>query len=326
MTESVVHYCPQCGHKLEMQERSGRPRQACPACGLVFYRNPVPGVAVIVEYGGGVLLVRRKEPPQQGGWCFPAGFVERGESTEAAAVRECREETGLEVAIGDLVGVYSFGDDPEQQAGIVIFYTGHVIGGQLQAGDDAAEVRTFALDEMPRLTFRTHREALARWIREHGRPGERPAGNDILLEPLPGVRIRRAHLRDEARVLELLCLIPGDPAVESLDFRAIAQRFRESPSLEVLVAEVGGEVVGFLSLSFPHGLTGIRALIDELAVEPAHRRQGIGAGLVEAAVRLARRRGCPYLLVDTARANEPARAFYRACGFPSGGVAPLRID
>jgi ribosomal protein S18 acetylase RimI-like enzyme len=152
------------------------------------------------------------------------------------------------------------------------------------------------------------------------------AEEDVPLEPIPGVRIHRARTRDQERILDLLGLIPGHDDLGGEERRSAAQRFRESPALEVLVAEMDGQIVGFLSLSFVHGLTGMRALIDDLAVEPDYRRQGIGASLVEAAMRLARRRGCPYLIVDTARANEPAQAFYRACGFPTGGVAPLRID
>ncbi|MBN1485342.1 MAG: GNAT family N-acetyltransferase [Chloroflexia bacterium] len=319
-----TRFCPRCGHELELREQSGRLRPVCPACSLVLYHNPVPGVAVIVQMEEGILLVRRREPPQAGGWCFPAGFVEADESIEMAAVRECREETGLEAKVLDLVGVYSFGEEDPAGGGIVTFYSADVVGGRLQAGDDAADVRVFPPDDMPRLAFRTHREALARWQRDRHRQPQTPE-IDGLLEPLPGVRIRRARPQDEERVLELLWLIPGDPDVSTLDRRAVAQRFRESPGLEVLVAEVNGSVIGFLSLSFPYSLTGMRALIEELAVEPTYRRQGIGAALVEAAVRLARRRDCPYLLVDTARSNEPVRTFYQACGFPAGGIAPLRI-
>ncbi|MGC8872830.1 MAG: GNAT family N-acetyltransferase [Chloroflexia bacterium] len=319
-----MRYCPQCGHEMEHRQQAGRVRDVCTACGFVYYYNPVPGVAAIIEHQGGLVLVRRREPPQAGGWCFPAGFMEAGESSEEATIRECAEETGLQVAVGELVGVYSFDDEP--QGGIVIFYTARVVGGQLRPGDDAQEVRIFPLPEMPRLAFRTHREALERWKRDRERLLERFPEETAVLEPIPGVYIRRARPRDEERVLQLLRCIPDEAALDAEGQRAAAQRFRETPSLEVLVAEVGSEVVGFLSLSFATGLAGVRALIGELAVDPAHRRKGIGASLVEAAMRLARARGCTRLLVDTSRANEPARAFYRACGFPADGIAPLRVD
>jgi 8-oxo-dGTP diphosphatase len=320
-----MRFCPQCGHELEQRDQAGRLRDACPVCDFVYYHNPLPGVAVIVEHQGGVVLVQRKYPPHAGAWCFPAGFVEAGESTEQAAARECQEETSLEVAVDDLVGVYSFDHDPP--GGIVIFYTARVTGGALQAGDDAAAVRSFALPEMPHLCFRTHREALERWQRERerGRPFHGVLESGIDLEPLPGLRIRRASPVDEGRVLELLALLPK-VSVGPLDLRAAGQRFREDRLLHVLVAEVEGEIVGFLSLSFPAGLSGPRALIDELAVDPAHRRRGIGASMVEAVMRLARQRGCSHLLVDTSRGGEATQSFYEACGFAAGGFAPLRID
>lgn len=319
-----MRFCPQCGHRLERREQAGRMREVCPACGFIFYHNPVPGVAVIVEHEGGVVLVRRRYPPRVGGWCFPAGFVETGESGEETAVRECREETGLEIRVDDLVGVYSFDDEP--QGGVVIFYTATVLGGELRAGDDAAEVGVFSDEAMPRLAFRTHREALERWRRDRRRRAEGFPGTDVHIEPLPGLRIRPAYPADEERVLGLLSLIPTETPLDDEGLRAAAQRFRETPTLEVLVAEMEGEVVGFLSLSFPSGLTGVCALINDLAVVPAYRRRGIGASLVEAAVRSARRKGSNRLFVDTSRASELARVFYQACGFPAGGVAPLRID
>jgi ADP-ribose pyrophosphatase YjhB (NUDIX family)/ribosomal protein S18 acetylase RimI-like enzyme len=325
LQETAMRFCPQCGHELEQRDQAGRVRDVCPDCGFVCYHNPLPGVAVIVESEGGVVLVQRKVPPHPGEWCFPAGFVEAGESTEQAAARECQEETGLEVAVDDLVGVYSFDHDPS--GGIVIFYTAHGVGGTLRAGDDAAAVHPFAVPEMPRLCFRTHREALERWQRERQReqPFRGVQEADVSLEPLPGVRIRRAVPPDEGRVLALLGLLPNVPAGAADFRRAAGQCFREGP-LHVLVAEIAGEVVGFLSLSFPAGLSGPRALIDELAVDPAYRRRGIGASLVEAVMRLARQRGCSHLLVDTSRGGEATQAFYEACGFTAGGFAPLRID
>ena len=107
--------------------------------------------------------------------------------------------------------------------------------------------------------------------------------------------------------------------------QAAGQRFRESLATDVLIAEVDGQVVGFLALTFIHGLSGLRALIDGLAVDRPHQRQGIGAALVEAAIQRADRRGATHLLVDTAKGDEAALDFYQACGFEPGGIAPLHI-
>jgi len=309
-------FCPRCGTEMEEAEVAGRVRHVCPACGFVLYRNPVPGVGVLVEMEEGLVLIRRKEEPFAGWWALPAGYIEADESVEQAAVRECKEETGLDVELLELFGVYSFPEGPVQ-SGIIIFYRARPVGGELRAGDDAAEVHVFPPDSLPeKLAFRTHREVIARWIRSRS-PEFRAR--------VPGVVIREAHPEDEAAVLRLLRLIPGNAGMTPEEERAAAQRFRESPAMDVLVAEMEGKVVGFLALSFMPGLTRLRALIGEMAVDPAYRRQGIGASLVEAAIQQATRRGATHLLVDTSRGDAAAQEFYHACGFEAGGVAPLRI-
>ncbi len=69
------------------------------------YRNPFPTVDIIIEVEGGIVLIERKNPPH--GWAIPGGFVDYGETVEAAAVREAKEETGLDVELTVLLGVSS---------------------------------------------------------------------------------------------------------------------------------------------------------------------------------------------------------------------------
>jgi len=323
-----ITFCPRCGHQMTTRELAGRPRQVCPGCGYVHYYNPVPGAGVIVELDGGVVLVKRRYEPRAGWWCLPAGFLEADESVEEGAVRECREETGLEVALDELFGVYSF---PEgmQRSGLVIFYTAHVVGGELRAGDDAQEVQAFALDTLPEnVAFRTHRQVLARLRQQASPPENLPAAghHGDFLSPIPELIIHRAHSEHLPQVLALLQLIPANASLSETDLQAVGLRLREGAGLEVLVAEGEGQVVGFVALSFVRTLTGMKAWVDDIAVAPDYRRQGIGAALVEAAVRLARQRGCRYLWIDTAKSNPPARAFFDELGFKEGGVAPLRIE
>ena len=319
-------FCPRCGTAMEKAEVGGRMREACPACQFILFRNPVPGVGVLVEVpspegkaaskerDGGIVLIQRGQPPFVGRWALPAGFIEEDESVEQAAVRECQEETGLEVELVELFGVYSFPEGPVQ-SGIIIFYRARPVGGSLRAGDDAQDVAIFPPDGLPEdVAFRTHREVLARWVQSRS-PEAQPKK----------VLIRDARPEDEARVLELLPLVPANATTSPDELLAAAQRLRERLGLEILVAEVNGQVVGFLALSFVPVLSGLRALIDDLAVDPAYRRQGIGAALVEAAVQRADRRGVTHLLVDTSRGDPSACEFYRACGFDDGVVAPLRI-
>jgi len=301
---------------------AGRVREICPACGFILYRNPVPGAGVLVEMetspGGesGVVLIQRGQPPFVGWWALPSGYIEADESVEQAAMRECQEETGLDVELLELFGVYSFPEGPVQ-SGIVIFYRARPVGGKLRAGDDAQDVGVFPPDALPeKLAFRTHREVLARWTRSR---------SPELHTDVSGVVIREARAEDEARVMELLPLIPSNANMGPAEVQAAAQRFRESLAMDVLVAEVDGQIVGFLALSFIPVLSGLRALADDLAVDPTCRRQGIGMALVEAAIQRADRRGATHLFMDTSRGDAAARDFYHASGFEAGGIAPLRI-
>ncbi|HHJ07279.1 MAG TPA: GNAT family N-acetyltransferase [Anaerolineae bacterium] len=325
MEQSSLAYCRRCGHKMTQAEIGGRVRLICPKCGFVLYRNPVPGVGLLVEMDDGIVLIKRKGKYGKGRWALPSGFIEADESMEAAALRECKEETGLDVELLEMFGVDSFPEGPIQ-SGIIIFYRARPVGGRLQAGDDAAEARVFAPDALPPdVAFRTHRAALTRWATARGAippfsvsPGEvYPLAQDLL--------IRRANPTDEAAILKLLPLIPANKEMTAQQLYAAGLRFRENTALDVLVADWHGEVVGFLALCFVSTLTNPRAWIDDVAVSPAHRRQGIGRALIEAAVQRASRRGVTHLFLDTSRSNPDTLEFYRACGFEDGGIAPLHI-
>jgi 8-oxo-dGTP diphosphatase len=325
MTPSNPTYCHRCGHELGEARVSGRTRLVCSECGFVLYQNPVPGVGVLVEMEGGVILIRRGHAPNKGRWALPSGFIEADESIEEAAVRECQEETGLEVELLELFGVDSFPEGPVQ-SGIIIFYRARPLGGELRPGDDAAEVAIFAPDALPiDLAFRTHRTVLARWAGLQGSVAPFVAPPDEFYPLAPDLLIRKARPDDEAGVMALLPLIPDNEDMGEEELCAARLRFRESTALDVLVAECDGEVVGYLVLSFVSALTGLRAWIDDVAVNPARRRQGIGGALVEAAIQRASRRGATHLFLDTSRGNPDARDFYRACGFEEDGVAPLHI-
>lgn len=110
-------------------------------------RNPFPTVDIIIELSaGGIVLIRRKNPPP--GWALPGGFIDYGESAEAAAVREAREETLLEVQLVELFHVYSDPHrDPRKHTMAVVFIataTGVPVGA-----DDAAEAAVFHEHDLP---------------------------------------------------------------------------------------------------------------------------------------------------------------------------------
>lgn len=112
------------------------------------WSNPVPAVGVVCLKGDAVLLIRRRRPPRQGEWSLPGGRIEPGERAVDAALRELREETGVEAEIVALVDVV---DGVFPEAGlhyVLIDYAARWLSGAPIAGDDAMEARFVPLDEI----------------------------------------------------------------------------------------------------------------------------------------------------------------------------------
>ena len=158
-----LNYCPRCGHALEDREAFGRVRRFCPACDRIVFREHKVAAGVLVVHDGQVLLVRRRMNPRQGLWTFPAGFVDFDEDPAEAAVRECREETGLQVEITGLLDVIA-GREHERGADVVIVYCARLVGGEPRAADDVDRVAFFAPDQLPPLAFRATQAALDKWL------------------------------------------------------------------------------------------------------------------------------------------------------------------
>ena len=116
----------------------------------------------LIERDGAVLLTRRALNPAKGRWTLPGGFVDCGEDPRDAAVRECREETGLLVEITGLVSLY-YGKTHIDGAEIVVVYDARLVGGTLVARDDADAAAFFGPDELPELGFPSTEQILAQW-------------------------------------------------------------------------------------------------------------------------------------------------------------------
>ncbi|MBI4672308.1 MAG: NUDIX hydrolase [Chloroflexi bacterium] len=141
----AAEFCLHCGARLQTQLIAGRERQTCSQCGFILYRNPVPVVGVLVTHNGKILLLKRHEEPLRGFWAPPTGYVEWDESAEQAAVRETFEETGFEIELDGLLGVYSHAN-----TGILfLVYRGRICGGQMQASEESEAIGFFAPDQLP---------------------------------------------------------------------------------------------------------------------------------------------------------------------------------
>jgi len=114
--------------------------------------TPLLTVDTVIIYHGKIVLIRRKNPPYQDHFAIPGGFVEVGETVETAAVREAKEETGLDVRLIKLLGVYS--DPSRDPRGHTVSVCFLALGsGNLKAGSDAKDTGLFGIDEIPELAF-----------------------------------------------------------------------------------------------------------------------------------------------------------------------------
>ncbi len=154
-----ILYCHRCGSATRPQMWEGRLRPVCGNCGAVVFLDPKVVAGVLVTLEGKLVMIKRNLEPGMGKWTFPAGFVDRGEVVEEAAVREVWEETGLQVELTRLVGLYSRTGDTN----ILVVYEGRVVGGSLEAGDEAQEAGLFDLDALPPLAFQRDEGILRQW-------------------------------------------------------------------------------------------------------------------------------------------------------------------
>ena len=146
-------FCPLCGGRL-----AGARPQTCTACATPHQRDPKVGVGVVVrDEQGRLLLVQRGVEPERGRWSLPAGFLDATETPQEAAARECKEETGLDVVVGTLLGLYPAGPGTS----FFLSFAATVTGGTLIAGDDAQDVGFFGPDDLPLLAFASTRAALS---------------------------------------------------------------------------------------------------------------------------------------------------------------------
>ncbi|HVC35521.1 MAG TPA: NUDIX hydrolase, partial [Chloroflexota bacterium] len=154
-----MKYCPNCATPLVDRYLHGHDRPACPACGFVYYAGPKVAVGVMIAQEGKLLLNRRAIDPGKGRWSFPSGYVDLGESPASAAIREVKEETGYDIQLSGLVGVYASPTRPV----VLVVYTGEVIGGTPTGCDEVVETGLFSETALPPLAFEHDEQIVSDW-------------------------------------------------------------------------------------------------------------------------------------------------------------------
>lgn len=155
--------CPRCGAGLEHEDAS----VSCPSCGLSVYANPAPTASALLADGEGrVLLTRRAGEPGEGLWDLPGGFVDEGEDALATLHRELREELGVEIEPGRLVGSLP---DRYGEGGpwtLNFYWEARIVSGEPAPADDVADLHWFPREALPprdEFAFRNTVEVLELW-------------------------------------------------------------------------------------------------------------------------------------------------------------------
>jgi 8-oxo-dGTP diphosphatase len=169
-TADGFRFCPYCRTELVVTEQGYEPRPTCPTCGFVHFRNPFPTVSILVVQGERVLLGKRAGHPGAGKWAIPSGYIEYGDDFVSAAVREAKEETGLDVEIRSIVNVVSSFVSPRFHF-LGIYLLAGVVGGEPAAGDDLALMDWFPLaGPLPEMGFQEDADVIA-WYATHKAAG-----------------------------------------------------------------------------------------------------------------------------------------------------------
>ena len=151
-----IKYCHHCSNELVQKYCEGRTRLYCERCRQPIYENPTPATClVVVNNQQQILLVKRSVDPKIGFWCLPGGYIELGETPEQAALRELKEETGINGQIQRLLGATTNPHDKYDKI-LMLGYQVSSYNGNLKAGDDASDVDWFSANHLPEIAFESH--------------------------------------------------------------------------------------------------------------------------------------------------------------------------
>lgn len=142
---TVYNFCPKCGTKIDANSEPPH----CSLCNITYYRNAKPCASVLIVKDGKVLLAKRGREPFRGAYDIIGGFIEADELPEDAAVREAKEETGLDVKITSLLGTYvdRYGEGGDYT--LNLHYIGEILSGDMKPMDDIVGLEWFNISEVP---------------------------------------------------------------------------------------------------------------------------------------------------------------------------------
>lgn len=163
----MTRYCYQCGSPLHQHQVEGRDRETCASCGWIHYEHRKVSAAVRIVKDSKLLLIQRGIEPWKYAWHMPAGYLEVDEDPRSCAHREALEETGFEVEVGELIGVYTYEDDPRGN-GIVLLYQGTITSGEIHTDRETLQVRFFSPGELVDITASGAggRKQIEDWLRD----------------------------------------------------------------------------------------------------------------------------------------------------------------
>lgn len=159
-----MKYCSQCAAELVYLIPAGdnRYRHVCPVCNTIHYQNPRIVAGTLPVWQNQVLLCRRAIEPRKGFWTLPAGFMENGESTEEAALRETWEEAQARVSLRSLFSMITVPHIDQ----VHVFFLADIDSPAFAAGEESLEVALFRKEDIPwtELAFPTVSQTLQRWL------------------------------------------------------------------------------------------------------------------------------------------------------------------
>ena len=157
---NTFKFCPMCKHKLCSVHVDDRKRSICQKCGWIYYENPLPvAVCVAKDRKDRILIAKRNIKPCINKWALPGGFIESGETSEEACLRELQEETGLKGEIKRLIGVY-IQKSKYYGAHLVIGYEVSVSKITLSLNNELKVAKFFTKETFPHIPFLSHRKMI----------------------------------------------------------------------------------------------------------------------------------------------------------------------